>query len=243
MDVAITELEKIDADRIDGVGQPANGIPILMLKAVAKGARDCPKCSKSYDADHQGDKCENCGATLPDAPAVKSLPDWHAEAVALVKKAMVRGKVDEAQDIDGGQQAIALVGKLIGYEAQELAAGNLGEAADVALLAEAAQLLRQWVAGESAVQDGNVMPATALMQSAAETAVKAATAGVISLNEAAGIVRDLAKAKHSAEDRRKLASRATRCLTAATRSPTRKTSSPPRSSPRAATATSRVPSG
>ena len=168
MDVAITELEKIDATRVDGVGVPANGIPILLMKSVgvAKGARDCPKCEKAYDADHAGSKCENCGTALPDAPAAKSLPDWHADAVALVKKAMVRGKVDESADIDGGQQAIALLGKLIGYEAQELAAGNLGEAADIELLACAASMLRQWVSGESAVQDGNVMPATALMQSA-----------------------------------------------------------------------------
>ena len=175
--VEITELEKIDATRVDGVGVPANGIPILLLKSVgvAKGARDCPKCDKTYDADHKGSTCENCGTTLPDAPAAKSLPDWHAEAVALVKKAMVRGKVDETADIDGGQQAIALVGKLIGYEAQELAAGNLGEAADIELLSAAAQLLRQWVSGESAVQDGNVMPATALMQSAGDEELTAKT--------------------------------------------------------------------
>jgi len=171
-EVLITELEKIDAERVDGVRAPASGIPILLMKStaapVAKGARDCPKCEKSYDADHTGSKCENCGTTLPDAPAAKSLPDWHADAVALVKKAMVRGKVDESADIEGGQQAIALLGKLIGYEAQELAAGNLGEVADIGLLADAASLLRQWVSGESAVQDGNVMPATALMQSIAK---------------------------------------------------------------------------
>ena len=109
-EVLITELEKIDAERVDGVRAPASGIPILLMKStaapVAKGARDCPKCEKSYDADHTGSKCENCGTTLPDAPAAKSLPDWHADAVALVKKAMVRGKVDESADIEGGQQAI-----------------------------------------------------------------------------------------------------------------------------------------
>jgi hypothetical protein len=173
VDVEITELEKIDAERVDGVRAPASGIPILLMKTVApvgvaKGARNCPKCEKTYDADHEGATCENCGTKLPAAPAAKSLPDWHADAVALVKKAMVRGKVDESADIDGGQQAIALLGKLIGYEAQELAAGNLGEVADIGLLADAAGLLRQWVSGESAVQDGNVMPATALMQSAAD---------------------------------------------------------------------------
>jgi len=307
VDVEITELEKIDADRVDGVLAPASGIPILLMKGIAeplekdwadwdaahegggkasasgdskasaadavarakqtiadhaagkkvsaadlknahevheahlaheaklkaatakpaaakpaakpaakkelaKGARDCPKCGKSYDADHEGGKCENCGTDLPDAPAAKSLPDWHGEAVALVKKAMVRGKVDESADIDGGQQAIALVGKLIGYEAQELAAGNLGEVADIGLLAEAAGLLRQWVSGESAVQDGSVMPATALMQSAAKgtwrdvpdidtTGWPKADADFFALFK----LLTLSKAKHSADDRKKLA--------------------------------------
>jgi DNA-directed RNA polymerase subunit RPC12/RpoP len=211
MAVELTELEKLEVTRVDAVLRPANGFPVLLMKGVAKGQRDCPKCDKSYDADHQGGKCENCGTDLPDAPAskaaddavdcptckgdgkimddkrdcpdcgakgqvtpakaktlaAKSLPDWHADAVALVKKAMVRGKVDESQDIDGGNQAIALLGKLIGYEAAELAAGNLGEVSDIGLLADAAGLLRAWVSGESAVRDGNVMPATALMQSEA----------------------------------------------------------------------------
>ena len=171
-EVPITELEKIEADRVDGVGTPANGIPFLMLKSLpgpaVKGQRDCPKCDKSFDADHQGSTCTNCGTRLPDADTAKSLPGWHAEAVALVKKTMVRGKVDEGPDIDGGQQAIALLGKLIGYEAQELAAGNLGEVADIELLGAAAGLLRQWETGESAVSQGNVMPATALAQSAAK---------------------------------------------------------------------------
>ena len=174
MAVELTELEKLEVTRVDAVGRPANGFPVLLMKGIApevvKGARDCPKCSKNYDADHTGSKCENCGTSLPDAPAAKALPDWHGDAAALVKKAMVRGKVDESADIDGGNQAIALVGKLIGYEAQELAAGNLGETADIEMLASAASLLRAWLTGESAVQDGNVMPATTLMQSAAEPA-------------------------------------------------------------------------
>ena len=215
--VELTELEKLEVTRVDAVGRPANGFPVLLMKGlaepVAKGARDCPKCDKSYDADHTGSKCENCGTDLPDAPAAKSLPDWHAGAVALVKKAMVRGKVDESGDIDGGQQAIALVGKLIGYEAQELAAGNLGEVADIGLLAEAAQLLRQWVSGESAVQDGNVMPATALMQSAGDgwtpdqvQALKAAFDAAAASGAPSVMIKvDAIKSKHSTADRRKLA--------------------------------------
>lgn len=68
-DVAITELKKLDVTRIDAVDNPANGFPVLIMKAVAKGQRDCPKCDKSYDADHQGDNCENCGTKLPVAKA------------------------------------------------------------------------------------------------------------------------------------------------------------------------------
>jgi hypothetical protein len=202
MDVAITELEKIDADRVDGVGMPANGIPILMLKQVAapvaKGARDCPKCDKSYDADHQGSKCENCGTELPDAPASKAEFDRDAakelakailanlltSPAELLKAVTGRGKVDEAPDIDLGNQILAMLGRAISAEADEMAAGQAGEADDIMELACAAQAVRCWRDGEQAVSLGDVMPASMLMQSAAD---------------------DVEKAKHSAADRRKLA--------------------------------------
>ena len=129
----ITELEKINAERVDGVRAPASGIPILLMKSmpgVAKGARDCPKCDKSYDADHQGSTCENCGADLPDAPASKAADDQvdcptckgdgkimgnkrdcpdcdakgkvtPAKAKTLAAKSLVRGIITKAVGADG----------------------------------------------------------------------------------------------------------------------------------------------
>lgn len=34
---------------------------------VVKGAKDCPKCGKTYHADSKKRECENCGTNLPDA--------------------------------------------------------------------------------------------------------------------------------------------------------------------------------
>jgi len=48
MDVGITELEKIEATRVDGVETPANGIPILLLKSAAPApAPDADGAEKS----------------------------------------------------------------------------------------------------------------------------------------------------------------------------------------------------
>jgi hypothetical protein len=175
-DVELTEFEEIEVHSIKGVKDGANGFPVLMMKGlglagpepVAKGDRNCPKCDAEFDADHKGSNCPDCGAKLPPADAAKSLPDWHGEAVALAEKAIAAdGSVDEQPDIDGGKQAIALIGKLIGYEAQELAAGQSGESSDIQTLCAAVDALRWWVGGEQAVSAGNIEP---VMQSAAKAA-------------------------------------------------------------------------
>ena len=298
MDVEITELEKIDADRVDGVSSPANGIQFIMMKQVAKGARDCPKCEKSYDADHEGDNCENCGTKLPvakaadddedmegsdsdgvivedgkpcptcgqavdgtivrahvrhkgaakadgdmvDCPTCKgdgkirgdstNCPDCKAKGKvtparrdAIVGKSLSRiiagapgvdwnlplllkavgadGQVDEQPDIDVGDTILHLIGQAIANEAQELMAGKAGEIRDIIQLAYAAENLWEWRTGEQAVAAGSVMPADALMQSAAHAAIKAATAGIISFNDAAEIVKD--SRNFSDDDRKKAA--------------------------------------
>ena len=178
MDVPITELEKIDADRVDGVGAPASGIPILLMKTVAepvaKGQRDCPKCEKTYDADHKGSTCENCGTDLPDADASKAAgddkPEFDREAARAAVKAIVGRKVDETPDIAGGTAVLAQIADLIIAEAQELKSGQAGEIADIQQLACAAEMIWCWRTGEEAAGSGSVMPATALMQSAAKAA-------------------------------------------------------------------------
>jgi hypothetical protein len=72
---------------------------------------------------------------------------------ALYKAVTVGGAVDEQPDIDGGKQAIALIAKLIGYEADELASGDFGEIRDIGMLCDAASTLKWWVQGEQASQE------------------------------------------------------------------------------------------
>src|ERR1700735_806488 len=174
-DVELTEFVELDVQSIKGVRTGANGFPPLLMKglALAKGARDCPKCDKTYDADHQGATCENCGAELPDAPAAKAAddeaePEFDREAAKALVKAIVGKKVDETPDIAGGTAVIAQIADLIIAEAQELKAGNAGEISDIQQLACAAEMIWCWRTGEEAVASGSVQPATGLMQSAAE---------------------------------------------------------------------------
>jgi len=138
-DLGITELVEFEPTRLDGVKSGATGFPFLIMKAAAE-------------------------TSAPDAEVQpEGKPAWHAPAAALArmgakvpgvdpailfKAVNAAGEVDEGPDIDGGKQAIALIAKLIGYEAQELEAGCLGETYDIALLLEAASALKYWLSCE-----------------------------------------------------------------------------------------------
>jgi len=161
-DVELTEFEAIDVQTIKGVREGANGFPILMMKGLAPAAEG--------------------GADLPGAPAAAAEPEFGREAAKALAKAVLadlaaspgelfkavgkRGQVDEAPDIDLGNQIIALLGQAIAAEAQEVAAGNAGEVCDIQELACALQAVRCWRDGEQAVSLGDIMPASMLMQSA-----------------------------------------------------------------------------
>lgn len=221
--VAITELEKIDATRVDGVGVPANGIPILLMKSLPEPAVKAPvdedgstdgPTHGAFTGKHKHPHAGAGGEMFAEEHshdgdgdhsghdhAAKSEFD-HAAALALVK-AIVGRKVDESPDIAGGTAVLAQIADLIIAEAQELKAGNAGEICDIQQLACAAEMIWCWRTGEEAVASGSVQPATALMQSAAESAIKAAELGIISLNDAAEIVL---KSGPSAEERRQAAS-------------------------------------
>jgi hypothetical protein len=243
MDVEITELELIDADRVDGVGMPANGIGILMMKQVAdpvakdwaewdadhggsgkggkagdskasaadavarakqtiadhkagkkvsaadlknahdvheahlaheaklkadakpaakkdvaKGARDCPKCDKSYDADHTGAKCENCGTDLPDAPAAKAADQ--VDCPTCKGDGKIMGDKRDCPDCENGKvtpakaktlAAKALVKAIVGRKVDETPdiAGGTAVLAQIAdLIIGEAQELKSGQAGE-----------------------------------------------------------------------------------------------
>lgn len=159
-DVELTEFEAIDVQTIKGVREGANGFPILMMKGIAEP---------------------------PAEPAAEETaePEFDREAAKAAVKAIVGRKVDEAPDIAGGTAVLAQIADLIIAEAQELKAGNAGEICDIQQLACAAEMIWCWRTGEEAVASGSTMPATALMQSAAE---------------------DVGKSGPSAEERRQAAS-------------------------------------
>jgi hypothetical protein len=120
-DVELTEFEAIDVQSIKGVKQGANGFPILMMKGlaapVAKGKRDCPKCEKTYDADHKGDKCENCGTKLPGADASKAA-DGKVDCPTCKGDGKIMGNKRDCPDCDAK-------GKVTPAKAKTLASKSL----------------------------------------------------------------------------------------------------------------------
>ena len=84
-DVEITELERIEPTRVDGVGTPATGFPILMMKSIAAPAAPAASPQKAKAAKCAcGDGC-TCAA---DAKAAK-------QAAKKAKKAERLGKQTE----------------------------------------------------------------------------------------------------------------------------------------------------
>ncbi len=149
-ELAITELAEFDPTRLDGVKSGANGFPFLMMKSLpAPGpAEDAPDAEPELEPATEDGK-----------------PSWHAQAAALArlgaagpsvppaelfKAVNAAGEIDEGPDIDGGKQAMALIGKLIGFEAAEMAAGQAGEVYDIQLLCNAGLSMMCWLGGERA---------------------------------------------------------------------------------------------
>lgn len=100
-EVEITELTKIEPTRVDGVGTPANGFPILMMKSIAPAAEPaekaveatgcgcCPDCTAEPKAKKakDGGKKATKSATMPEGGSNTSsdtaiTPDVIAKAVA-----------------------------------------------------------------------------------------------------------------------------------------------------------------
>jgi len=181
VDVAITELEKIEATRVDGVAEPANGIPILLLKSVAKAdGMGHPPMTGTHSHSHpafdgpdgdgdgqHGHEHDHDGDADHHHPHAAKAAVFDRDAALAAVKAIVGRKVDESPDIAGGTAVLSQIADLIIAEAQELKSGQAGEIADIQQLACAAEMIWCWRTGEESVASGSVMPATALMQSAA----------------------------------------------------------------------------
>jgi hypothetical protein len=176
-DVELTEFVAMDVQSIKGVRQGANGFPVLLMKGLGEpgaaskasdssDAKDCPTCKGDGKIKGNTTDCPDCDGT-GKMKAAKSVPAWHAAAKTLARMTLAApslprealwkaiaadGSLDEQPDIDGGQQAIALIAKLITYEADELAAGRTGEVWDIRLLSDAVISLKCWLANEAAAQ-------------------------------------------------------------------------------------------
>ena len=140
-DLSITELVEFEPTRLDGVKSGATGFPFLIMKSAETSAPPAePEGKPSWHAAAAA--LARLGAKAPDI-----------DPAELFKAVNAAGEVDEAPDIAAGKQAIALIGKLIEYEAQELQAGCLDEVCDISLLCQAADCLRCWL-GMEADADG-----------------------------------------------------------------------------------------
>jgi len=144
-DVELTEFEAIEVESIKGVGKGANGFPILMMKGLAGTAEISPPAAEPAEVQPGGRPAWHPVAAALARSGAKA-PD--VDPGVLYKAVNAAGEVDEAPDISGGKQAIALIAKLIGYEAAELEAGCLDEVCDIGLLLEAAQCLSCWLSNE-----------------------------------------------------------------------------------------------
>lgn len=113
----VTELDDIKPSRIDQVGNPASGIPVLFMKSLdgTEVRKDGMGCGC----------CDDCVCDHGMAKDVNSV-----------------GGISEAADVDGAEQVLQLLARLIQSEAREMATGEWDEAYDIQLLIEAASIIR-----------------------------------------------------------------------------------------------------
>lgn len=157
------------------VDRPCNPTATLAIaKAAGADAELAPVEAEDAEeaSEDEGDDVDKAAKGSKDVAAEfmefirKNWVDWQAvkrnedrdkdreRAVALVKAVGPNGEIDEAPDIEGGRQAIALIARLIKAEADELAAGELDESWDIALLLQAVDSLKFWLKREQAADAG-----------------------------------------------------------------------------------------
>ena len=96
----------------------------------------------------------------------------------LVEKAVdADGNVDEQPEIDGAREALAIIGRLIAGESQEIAAGRFDETYDVDLLLRAAECIKAFLRCEqyTAVEQADDTEVTEVMLSAGATKITTST--------------------------------------------------------------------
>jgi hypothetical protein len=134
--VELTELEKLEVTRVDAVGRPANGFPVLMMKGITAPPEEPAAKADAGDGDGDDEKCKTCGGKGTVMDGNRDCPDCDGpaekSALDIAVKAVTGGTIDQAPDISVGHQIMGLLAQAIQQEAQEIAVrrGGRRRAAD-----------------------------------------------------------------------------------------------------------------
>jgi len=148
--VELTELEKIEPTRVDGVGTPANGFPILMMKSITIDPPVGPVVTEKAPSRPAGvlGKAKRAKAL----EAVKGVLDGTIPVPVLAKDA---AGYDESADIAGALDVIARISTLVCSEATALGTGRLEEIWDIQTLMDALCAMRCFLGSEREQDNGS----------------------------------------------------------------------------------------
>lgn len=178
-EVGITELEKFEPTRVDGVKTPANGFPILMMKGIA-GSPPGPsaaqeKAQPAVPGDQPEDEHEKALAL------VKGVLDGSVPVPVLAKDA---AGYDESADIAGALEVIRQISMLVCSEATSLGQGRLEEIWDIGTLMDALCAMKYFLINERDQDNGTGIA------SSTDVNGSAGLDGAISYKQAAKAIAD-----------------------------------------------------
>lgn len=158
------------------------------IRAVGRGNKDhdairahIVKRAKALGQEAMVPDNWNADGSLKDAQKAQSLLEELRTLVPDLSKAdddtddETGGGEDEASDISGAKEAIAIIARLVQSEAEGLASGDMGEACDISMLLDAVRALKWFIASEAA--EGTTRDADAMMLADEADLTKAGTAG------------------------------------------------------------------
>ncbi|MFI8459033.1 hypothetical protein [Kitasatospora sp. NPDC085464] len=172
----VTDGEIIEVSVVDRPANPECGIQVAKaddtgtLAAVPDAALVETPATPASEPAAAPEPQPAAGTGTAPAPATTAAADpetvLRAAEVIVQARALIKADTaapaaadgeDESSDINGAQQAIAIIAALIISEAESLAMGNLSEACDIATLLDAVSALKWFSAREEAEQAGTAM--------------------------------------------------------------------------------------
>jgi len=114
-------------------------------------------------ADAAGDLEDVDGAEVEESDVAAQAQAVLDEVKLLIPALTATTKADAATDVATAQEAINCIGQLIASEAEQLAAGDLDEAGDIACLLDAVRALKYFITRETAEPAGDALASSASM--------------------------------------------------------------------------------